>query len=115
MTFSRRSTHSQRASSSTCILLRLGIALKSKLSRLFDRGELGCLDPPLDHPPFAIDHLQFDQPGKELDMIQPLGRALPGDLAVFPQEGRQLQRLEVMVKKKLRRLAHDAPPAIRDM
>src|SRR5271156_6822970 len=29
MTFSRCSTHSQRASSSTCILLRLGIALKS--------------------------------------------------------------------------------------
>ena len=33
MTFSRRSTHSQRASSSTCILFRAGIALKSKLSR----------------------------------------------------------------------------------
>jgi hypothetical protein len=38
MTFSRRSILSQRASSSTCILLSFGIALKSKLSRLLVAG-----------------------------------------------------------------------------
>jgi len=39
MTFSRRSIHSQRASSSTCILFRLGIALNSKLSRHLTVGK----------------------------------------------------------------------------
>ena len=43
MTFSRRSTHSQRASSSTCILFRAGIALKSKLSRLLTAGNFAAL------------------------------------------------------------------------
>src|SRR3954471_2122803 len=43
MTFSRRSIHSPRASSSTCILLRLGITLKSKLSRLLTAGNLAAL------------------------------------------------------------------------
>ena len=36
-------------------------------------------------------------------MIDALGRALPGELAVLAQEGRQLQRLEVMGEQHLRR------------
>ena len=43
MTFSRRSIHSQRANSSTCILFRAGIALKSKLSRLLTAGNFAAL------------------------------------------------------------------------
>src|SRR5436190_23965585 len=34
-------------------------------------------------------------------MVQPLGSALLGHLVEFPQEGRQLQRLEVMSKRSL--------------
>jgi hypothetical protein len=52
ITFSRRSIHSQRASSSTCILFSFGIALKSKLSRLLVAGELCC---PLAHFYSAVD------------------------------------------------------------
>jgi hypothetical protein len=48
-------------------------------------------------------------------MVQPLGRALAGELVVFPQEGRQLQRLEMVVEQELRSTAHAAPPAIRHM
>ena len=33
-------------------------------------------------------------------MVQPLGRALARQLVVFPKEGRQLQRLEVMGQKE---------------
>jgi len=43
MTFSRRSIQLQRASSSTCILLSFGIALKSKLSRLLVAGNFAAL------------------------------------------------------------------------
>ena len=45
MTFSRRSIHSQRASSKTCILFRAGIALKLKLSRLLTAGNFAALIP----------------------------------------------------------------------
>ena len=43
MMFSRRSTYSERASSMTSALLRLGKAAKSKLSRLFTVGNLAAL------------------------------------------------------------------------
>jgi hypothetical protein len=77
--------------------------------------ELCCLDAALDHPALAVDQLQLHQPGEELHMILPLGGALAGELGVFPEEGRQLQRLEVVVEQQLRRVAHAEPPAIRHM
>src|SRR3546814_13012386 len=43
MTFSRRSMYSQRASSRTRALLRLGMALKSRLSRLLTTGKRAAL------------------------------------------------------------------------
>jgi hypothetical protein len=46
-------------------------------------------------------------------MIDALGGALLGVLVVFAQEGRQLERLEVMGEQQLRRIAHDAAPASR--
>jgi hypothetical protein len=46
-------------------------------------------------------------------MIDPLGSALLGELVVFAQEGRQLERLEMMGEQQLRRIAHDAAPASR--
>jgi hypothetical protein len=75
----------------------LGIALKSKLS------------------PLAVDQLKLDQPGQELHVILPLGGALAGELGVLPEEGGQLQRLEVMVEQQLRSVAHAGPPPMRHM
>ena len=89
--------------------------MKSKLSRLLTAGNLRGLDPALDHPPLAVDQLQFDQPGEEADMVEPLGGALAGELLVFPQEGRQLQRLEVMGEQDLGGVGHAASPATRHM
>ena len=43
MMFSRRATYSERASSSTRVLLSEGRAVKSKLSRLFTAGNLASL------------------------------------------------------------------------
>lgn len=97
MTFSYRSTHSQRASSRTCILFKAGIALKSKLSpcpaghacmperRAFDGWDLRRLDPALDHVAFAVNHFQFNQPRQELDVVQPF---CGSQFAIFPQNGR---------------------------
>ena len=41
-------------------------------------------------------------------MVQPLGGALLGHLVVFPQDGWQLQRLEVMSQKELWGVGHAA-------
>jgi hypothetical protein len=43
MTFPRRLTYSERASSSTKVWLGEGMAVKSKLSRLFTAGNLASL------------------------------------------------------------------------
>ena len=67
----------------------------------FDRREPCRLDPALDHPPLAVDKFQLHQPGEEADMVESLGRALASELVVSPQEGRQLQRLEVMREQDL--------------
>src|SRR5450759_1724200 len=73
------------------------------------------LDPPLDHPPFAVDQLQFGQAQQKTDMIEALGGALPSELVVLAQERRQLERLQVMGKQKLGRIGHDAVPVSRPM
>ena len=85
------------------------MASKSKLSRVFRAGsEPSCrhafetdgerrLDPPVDHACLAIEEFELDQPG----VIQPLGRALPGNLLVLAQDGGQLQLLEVMAEQDL--------------
>ena len=83
---------------------------KSKLSRLFTAGNLRLLDPPLDHPPLPLDQLQLGQPQQVAGMVDALGGALPGELVVLAQEGRQLQRLQVMGEQNLRRVGHDAAP-----
>ena len=41
-------------------------------------------------------------------MVDALGGALPGELVMLAQKGRQLERLEVMDEQKLGRVGHDA-------
>ena len=65
------------------------------------------------HLPFPLDQLEFGQAQQIAGMIDPLGSALLGELVVFAQEGRQLERLEMMGEQQLRRIAHDAAPASR--
>ena len=77
--------------------------------------EPGLLDAALDHAPLALDQLQLGQAQQEAGMVDALGGALPGELVVLAQEGRQLERLEVMGEQKLGRVAHDAAPASRSM
>ena len=81
-------------------MLSEGIAVKSKLSAL-------------DHSPFPVDQFEFSQAQQIAGMVDALGGALLGELVVFAQERRQLERLEVMGQQKLRRFAHDVAPASR--
>ncbi len=74
MTFSRRSIHSHRANSSTCILLSFGIAAKSKLSRLLTTGNWR-LDPAIDLSAIAFDHLPLTKSEQISDMIDAFGGA----------------------------------------
>jgi hypothetical protein len=85
-----------------------------------ERGALGDrelrrLDAALDHAPFAVDQFQLHQPGQELDVILTLGGALARELVIFPQEGRQLQRLQMIREQDLRGLGHVTSPDIRHM
>ena len=81
----------------------------------FDRREPGLLDPPLDHPPFPLDQLQFGKTQQVTGVVDALGGALPGELVMLAQEGWQLERLEVMGEQKLGRVGHDATPVSRSM
>jgi len=53
-------------------------------------------------------HLQKTRNGQELDVILAIGGALPGELVVFPQKCRQLQRLQMIRKQDLRGVSHSA-------
>ena len=90
-------------------LVEAGDRLEVEALELFDDGEPGLPDAALDQPALAVDHLQLHQPGQELDMIQALGRALARQFLVFPQEGRQLQSLQVMLEQDAGGLSHGRP------
>jgi hypothetical protein len=79
----------------------------------FDRREPCLPDAALDHPPFPVDQFKFGQAQQIAGMVDALSGALLGELVVFAQERRQLERLEVMREQKLRCVAHDAAPASR--
>jgi len=63
----------------------------------------------------AAGQFQFHQTREELNVIQPLGGALAGELVVLPQERRQLERLEMIREQDLRGLGQAASPDSSDM
>ena len=69
--------------------------------------------PPFHRAAFAVDQFELDEACEELDVVEALGGALPGHFLVFPEEGRELQQLELMSQQDLRSLAHDWPSVIR--
>ena len=77
-------------------LVELGDDREVEAVQAFDGRELRSLDAALDHSPFPVDQFEFDKPCQVSDMVQPFRRALAGQLLMFAQECRQLQRLEVM-------------------
>jgi len=110
ITFSRRARYSQRASSRTNVLLSEGIAVKSKPVEAFDRREACLLNAALDHPSFPVDQFKFGQTQQVARMVNAFGGALLGELVVFAQERRQLERLEMMGEQKLGRVDHGEGP-----
>ena len=107
--FSRRSMYSPRARSSTSILLSARDGLEVEALELLDDREPGLPDAALDQAALAVDRLHLHQPGEELHMIQALGRALARQLLVFPQDGRQLELLQVVFEQDAGRFSHDRP------
>ena len=83
--------------------------LEVEALELFDDREPGLPDAALDQAALAVDRLHLHQPGEELHVIQALGRALAGQLLVFPQDGRQLQLLQVVFEQDAGRFSHDRP------
>jgi hypothetical protein len=78
-----------------------------------DRREARLADAPLDQPPLAIQQLELGKAKQVARVVHPLRRALPGQLVVLAQEGRQLERLEVMGEQELGHAAHAAVPPSR--
>src|SRR5256885_1453846 len=56
----------------------------------------GLADAPLDQPPLALQQLELGQAQQVARVVDVLGRALPGQLVMLAQEGRQPERLEVV-------------------
>jgi hypothetical protein len=80
------------------VLLRDGIAVKSKLSRLLVAGNFAAL---------------IAEPEQVLDMILALGGTLPGKLGVLGLEGGQLELPEMVLEEHLGRIVHATVPDIR--
>ena len=96
ITFSRRATYSQRASSSTNVLLSEGIAGTLEPVQALDRREPRLLDAALDHPLFSVDQFEVGQAQQITRVVDAFGSALLGKLVVFAQEARQPECLQVM-------------------
>ena len=79
-------------------LVHAGAGLEVERIERLMRRELGRLDASFDHPPFTVDHFQFDQTCEELNMVMSLCGALAGQLAIFPQHRWQAERFEPMVQ-----------------
>src|SRR5246127_5447222 len=77
------------------------------------RREPCLLNAALDHPPFPVDQFEFGEAQQVTRMVDTLGGALLGELVVFAQERRQLERLKMMGEQKLGCVAHDEAPARR--
>ena len=74
-------------------------------------GREACsLDPAVHHAVMAVYHLKLREPQEVAWMVDALGSALAGHLAVLSQEGRQLQLLEVVLQQHRRSLAHRLLP-----
>lgn len=116
MQFSRRSIHSQRASSSTNGLLRLKIALEVEGIQTLGLRELRLPDAALDIAPVAVDALQFAQAQQITRIVGLILGAGQCTLLVFAGEGGQLQQLQMMREEDLRRSGgvgvHGATPIL---
>ena len=65
------------------------------------RGGKACrADAALHHALVAVDEFQFGETQQIVRMIRTFGGALGGQLAVFPEEGGQLQLLEVVFQEQ---------------
>src|SRR5215470_13683671 len=102
--FSRRAMYSPRASSRTNVLLSEGLAVKSKLSRLFTVGNRASRMRRSTIRRSRSISSSSARRSKIAKMVDSLGGALLGELVIFAQERRQLERLEVMGR------AHDEAP-----
>ena len=76
-----------------------------KLQELFKAGTVRLSAGP---GAFALYQFECGQAQQIAGVVDTQGRALLGELVIFAQERRQLERLEVMGEQKLRRIIHDA-------
>src|SRR3954468_1846208 len=98
-------------------LVERGDRREVKTVEAFHRREPCLLDAALDHSAFPLDQFEFGWAQQIAGVVDTLGGALLGELVIFAQERRQLERLEVMSEQELRRIANDtasgAAPASR--
>ena len=78
-------------------------------------GEASSLDPAVHHAMMAVYQLKLREPQQVARMVDVLCGTLAGHLAVLPQEGRQLQLLEVVLQQHRRPVAHRLLPGMSAM
>ena len=107
--------YSHRASSRTSALFERGDRFEVKAVQALDGRELRLPDSPLDHAALAVDQFQLGQAEQVAHVVGALAGTLASQLVVLPEEGRQLEGLQVMGQQHLRRVAHGAAPPSRLM
>ena len=91
------------------------MTLKSKLSRLLSTGKRAALMRRSTMRRSRSISSSSAKSAEDSDVIDAFRGALPGDLVVLAQEGRQLQRLEVVGEQHLRCVGHAPSPDSRLM
>ena len=91
------------------------MAAKSKLSRLLTAGNRASRMRRSIIRRSRSEQLELGKAQQVGGMVDALRRALPGELVVLAQEGRQLECLEVVRQQELGRVAHAAAPPSRAM
>ena len=79
----------------------------------FDGRETGGPDPALRHALVSVNEFQFGETQQVVRVVHILGGALGGQLAVLPEEGGQLQFLQVVFQEQRGPVVHAALPGRR--
>ena len=78
-------------------------------------GKAGCLDPAVHHAVMSVDQLKLRQAQQIVWMVDSLGGAPTRHLVVLPEEGGELELLQMVLKQHRRLVAHDRLAAKRVM
>ena len=110
ITFSRRSTYSQRANCMTSCLFTGRDGEEVEAVQALCGREACSPYPPVQLAVMAVYEFKLREPQQVAGMVDTLDGTAAGQLAVLAQERRQPQFLEMVLQEHAGLIAHDLPP-----